>query len=76
MRTVAAGESLLAPAVTSRMVERFVRTPPADGAAQRERFAELAVAAERRAGSVYAPSGRSRKGHTATLFPATCQRAR
>ena len=41
VRTVAAGESLLAPAVTRRMVERFVRTPPAGGAAQRERFAEL-----------------------------------
>ena len=41
VRTVAAGESLLAPAVTRRLVERFVRTPPAGGAAQRERFAEL-----------------------------------
>jgi DNA-binding NarL/FixJ family response regulator len=28
VRTVAAGESLLAPAVTRRMIERFVRLPP------------------------------------------------
>jgi DNA-binding NarL/FixJ family response regulator len=28
LRTVAAGESLLAPAVTRRMIERFVRLPP------------------------------------------------
>jgi DNA-binding NarL/FixJ family response regulator len=41
VRTVAAGESLLAPAVTRRLVERYVRTPPAGGAAQRERFSEL-----------------------------------
>ena len=41
VRTVAAGESLLAPAVTRRMIERFVRTPPAGAAAQRDRFAEL-----------------------------------
>ena len=41
VRTVASGESLLAPAVTRRMIERFVRTPPAGGDAQRERFAEL-----------------------------------
>jgi DNA-binding NarL/FixJ family response regulator len=40
VRTVAAGESLLAPAVTRRLVERFVRTP-LRGGAQRERFAEL-----------------------------------
>ncbi|HEX8104331.1 MAG TPA: response regulator transcription factor [Solirubrobacteraceae bacterium] len=41
VRTVAAGESLLAPAVTRRLVERFVRTPPTGGAAQQQRFAEL-----------------------------------
>lgn len=41
VRTVAAGESLLAPAITKRLVERFVATPPAGGSAQRERFAEL-----------------------------------
>jgi DNA-binding NarL/FixJ family response regulator len=41
VRTVAAGESLLAPAVTRRLVERYVRTPPAGGTAQRERFSEL-----------------------------------
>jgi len=41
VRTVAAGESLLAPAITRRLVERFVRVPPPGGAAQRARFAEL-----------------------------------
>jgi DNA-binding NarL/FixJ family response regulator len=41
VRTVAAGESLLAPAVTRRLVERFVRTPPADAAARDARFADL-----------------------------------
>jgi DNA-binding NarL/FixJ family response regulator len=41
VRTVAAGESLLAPAITRRLVERFVRTPPRGAAAHRERFAEL-----------------------------------
>jgi DNA-binding NarL/FixJ family response regulator len=40
VRTVAAGESLLAPAVTRRLVERFVRRPPADQV-RRERFDEL-----------------------------------
>jgi DNA-binding NarL/FixJ family response regulator len=40
VRTVAAGESLLAPAVTKRLIERYVSRPPAD-AARRERFAEL-----------------------------------
>jgi DNA-binding NarL/FixJ family response regulator len=40
VRTVAAGESLLAPAVTRRLVERFVRRPPPE-AARREAFAEL-----------------------------------
>jgi DNA-binding NarL/FixJ family response regulator len=37
---VAAGESLLAPAVTRRLVERYVRRPPPD-AARREKFADL-----------------------------------
>jgi DNA-binding NarL/FixJ family response regulator len=41
VRSVGAGESLLAPAVTRRLVERFVRTPVHGSAAQRERFAEL-----------------------------------
>jgi DNA-binding NarL/FixJ family response regulator len=41
VRTVAAGESLLAPAVTRRLVERYVRTPPLGATAQTERFAEL-----------------------------------
>ena len=41
VRTIAAGEALLAPAITQRMVERFMRAPPAGAAAQRERFAEL-----------------------------------
>ena len=40
VRTIAAGESLLAPAVTRRLVERFVRRPPPD-TARRETFAEL-----------------------------------
>ena len=40
VRTVAAGESLVAPAVTRRLVERFVRRPPPE-VAQREVFAEL-----------------------------------
>jgi DNA-binding NarL/FixJ family response regulator len=40
VRTVAAGESLLAPAVTKRLIERYVSRPPAD-AARRGRFAEL-----------------------------------
>ncbi|WP_238016696.1 response regulator transcription factor [Dactylosporangium sp. AC04546] len=33
VRTVAAGEALLAPAVTQRLIARFLRTPPADVAA-------------------------------------------
>jgi DNA-binding NarL/FixJ family response regulator len=41
VRTVAGGESLLAPAVTQRLVERYVRVPPPGSAAQRDRFAEL-----------------------------------
>jgi DNA-binding NarL/FixJ family response regulator len=40
VRTVAAGESLLAPSVTRRLVERFASRPPSD-AARRETFAEL-----------------------------------
>ena len=38
VRTVAAGESLLAPAVTKRLIERFVTQRPPDEAS-RERFA-------------------------------------
>jgi DNA-binding NarL/FixJ family response regulator len=40
VRTVSAGESLLAPAVTKRLIARYVSRPPAD-AVRRERFAEL-----------------------------------
>ena len=40
VRTVAAGEALLAPAVTKRLMERFVQRPPAETARQ-ERFEEL-----------------------------------
>jgi DNA-binding NarL/FixJ family response regulator len=40
VRTVAAGESLLAPAVTRRLIERFVSRPPPD-VVKRERFEEL-----------------------------------
>jgi DNA-binding NarL/FixJ family response regulator len=40
VRTVAAGETMLAPAVTRRLVERFVRRP-APGTAEHERLAEL-----------------------------------
>ena len=40
VRTVAAGEALLAPAVTRRLVERFVSRPPADTVRENE-FAEL-----------------------------------
>ena len=40
VRTVAAGEALLAPAVTKRLVEKFVQRPPSD-TARRERFDEL-----------------------------------
>jgi DNA-binding NarL/FixJ family response regulator len=40
VRTVARGEALLAPAVTRRLVERFVRSPPA-ATARAERFGEL-----------------------------------
>jgi DNA-binding NarL/FixJ family response regulator len=35
VRTVAAGESLLAPAVTRRLITRFLRVPPASAAAVR-----------------------------------------
>lgn len=40
VRTVAAGESLLAPAVTKRLIEKFVSRPPAEQV-RRDRFAEL-----------------------------------
>ena len=40
VRTVAAGESLVAPAVTRRLVERFMRRPPPE-TARRDTFAEL-----------------------------------
>ena len=40
IRTVAAGEALLAPSVTRRLVEDFVRRPP-PGAASSERLGEL-----------------------------------
>jgi DNA-binding NarL/FixJ family response regulator len=40
VRTVAAGESLVAPPVTRRLVERFMRRPPPD-TARRDTFAEL-----------------------------------
>jgi DNA-binding NarL/FixJ family response regulator len=40
VRTIAAGESLLAPAVTRRLIERYVSRPPSD-TARRGRFAEL-----------------------------------
>ncbi len=40
VRTVARGESLLAPAVTRRLIERHVRLPPED-LVRRERFSEL-----------------------------------
>ena len=40
VRTIAGGESLLAPAVTKRLIERYVSRLPGD-TARRERFAEL-----------------------------------
>jgi DNA-binding NarL/FixJ family response regulator len=40
VRTVASGESLVAPAVTRRLVERFVKRPPPE-VAQREVFSDL-----------------------------------
>jgi DNA-binding NarL/FixJ family response regulator len=40
VRTVDGGEALLAPAVTRRLVERFVKRPPSDRV-RKERFAEL-----------------------------------
>jgi DNA-binding NarL/FixJ family response regulator len=40
IRTVAGGESLLAPAVTKRLIERYFNRPPADSV-RRGRFAEL-----------------------------------
>jgi DNA-binding NarL/FixJ family response regulator len=41
VRTVAGGESLLAPAVTRRLVERYVNSPGSMPIDQREEFAEL-----------------------------------
>jgi DNA-binding NarL/FixJ family response regulator len=41
VRAAAAGRSLLAPQVTQRLVDRFVRMPLKGGAAQRERLAPL-----------------------------------
>jgi DNA-binding NarL/FixJ family response regulator len=41
VRTVASGASIVAPAVTRRLVERFVRTPLPGTSAQGARFAEL-----------------------------------
>jgi DNA-binding NarL/FixJ family response regulator len=41
VRTVARGESIVAPAVTRRLVERFVRTPLSGTSAQGARFSEL-----------------------------------
>jgi DNA-binding NarL/FixJ family response regulator len=40
VRTVAAGDQLLAPAVTKRLIDRFVSRPPAEQV-RRERFKEL-----------------------------------
>jgi DNA-binding NarL/FixJ family response regulator len=40
VRTVAAGEALLAPSLTRRLIERYVSVPPPD-TARRERFTEL-----------------------------------
>ena len=40
VRTVAGGESLLAPAVTRRLIERYTRTPTPE-AVRRERFSDL-----------------------------------
>jgi DNA-binding NarL/FixJ family response regulator len=40
VRTVAAGDQLLAPAVTKRLVERFVKRPPPD-TAREQRFEQL-----------------------------------
>jgi DNA-binding NarL/FixJ family response regulator len=40
VRTIAAGESLLAPAITRRLVEEFVRRPP-PGQAEQGQLAEL-----------------------------------
>ena len=41
VRTVATGETLLAPAITKRLVERYVRVPPPGSAAGRERLRDL-----------------------------------
>lgn len=43
IRTVAAGDELLAPAVTRRLVERFLRTPAGTGALERLSDRELEV---------------------------------
>lgn len=40
VRTVAAGDALLAPTITRRLIERYVSRPPAD-TVRRERFSEL-----------------------------------
>jgi DNA-binding NarL/FixJ family response regulator len=42
IRTVAQGEDLLAPALTRRLIERFVRLPPPQ-AARRDSYSELTV---------------------------------
>jgi DNA-binding NarL/FixJ family response regulator len=41
VRTVAMGETLLAPVITRRLVERYVRVPPPGSAAGRERLGDL-----------------------------------
>jgi DNA-binding NarL/FixJ family response regulator len=41
VRAVAVGETLLAPAITRRLVERYVRVPPPGSAAGQERLGEL-----------------------------------
>jgi DNA-binding NarL/FixJ family response regulator len=41
IRTVAAGEALLAPAITRRLIEQFVRRPPASVRTQPTELAEL-----------------------------------
>ena len=41
VRTVATGETLLAPAITKRLVERYVRVPPPGSAAGLERLSDL-----------------------------------
>jgi DNA-binding NarL/FixJ family response regulator len=41
VRAVASGESLLAPAVTRRLIERYVATPPPGAARSNEHLSEL-----------------------------------